>query len=81
MQIVSNDLRLDFENSLQVLDGLFEEAIALHIFQIADMLAEKRVLSLRQADRILQLSADRQNRWHVFFEKHWTWTNPRDRRS
>ena len=61
--------RRDFQNALQMLDRFLEEAVALCVLQIADVLREKRVTAFGQADGVLQFAADSQNRWHIFAQK------------
>ena len=70
MEIVGDDAGLDFKDAFEMVDRLLKEIITLHIFQIADMLAEKRVLALRQANRVLEFSAHCQDGGYVLFEKH-----------
>ena len=53
----------------QVLDGFFEETVALQIFQVANVLAEEGVLSLGQADCVLQFAAHREHRRHFVLQK------------
>src|SRR5271157_5031161 len=71
MQIVSNGQRRNLQNALQVFDGLFEEAVAFCVPEVPDMLREKGVPALGQADSVLQLAADGQYRWHFLAQKNW----------
>jgi hypothetical protein len=61
VEIVGNDLRLDFKDSLQMLYGLFEESVALEIFKVANVLAKESVLALGKADGVLEFSAHGKN--------------------
>src|SRR5208337_1947437 len=71
MQIVSNGQRRNLQNALQVFDGLFEEAVAFCVPEVPDMLREKGVPALGQADSVLRLAADGQYRWHILAQKNW----------
>ncbi len=71
MEIVGNHLGLNFQDALQVLDGFLEEVMALKIFQIADVLAEKSFAAARDADSVLQFCANGQNGWGFVFEGNW----------
>jgi hypothetical protein len=53
-----------------MIDGLGEEVKGGHIFQIADVLAQKGLVLSRHADRILQSGATGQYGRHLFFKKY-----------
>src|SRR5271157_1436851 len=73
MQIVSNGQGGDLQNALQVFDGLFEEAVAFCVLEVPDMLREKGMAALGQADGVLQFAADGEYRWHILAQKNWHW--------
>ena len=51
-------------------DGIAEEIETLDVFEIADMLAQECEVAARQADRILQFSADRKNLREFFVQSN-----------
>ena len=69
MQIVSNHLGLHFQDSLEVLDGFFEKAIAFQIFQVADVLAQERFAATHHAHGVFQFAANRQDRLRFVFQR------------
>src|SRR5208337_3103274 len=70
MQVVSKELRLNLENSLEAGNGALKEAVALQVLQVADVLAKKSVAAFRQTHGVFELSADRQDRRQVLVQKH-----------
>ena len=74
--------RRNLKNALQMLDRLLEEAIALYVLEVADVLREKRVTAFGQANGVLQFATDSQHRWHIVAQKRPArGTNPRERRN
>ena len=57
MQIVRNRLRFYAKQFLQILQRLLKEDQRLEVLQVADMLAENRVASLRQAEGVFQFGS------------------------
>src|SRR5215469_17838869 len=70
MKIVGDDLRAYFEDSLKMRDRLFEEFIALQIFQISEVLTQEGVLALGEADGVLQFAAHGEDGGHFLAQKH-----------
>ena len=76
VQIIGDDLRLDFKNAFEVLDGLVEEGITFDIFQIANVLAQERMLALGEADGVLKFASHGQHRREIVFEEDWNRDKP-----
>jgi hypothetical protein len=53
-----------------MIDGLGEEVMGRHVLQIADVLAQKRLILPRHADRIFQFGAAGQYGRHLFVQKY-----------
>src|SRR5438477_10433675 len=70
MKIVCDQFWLDLQDFFEVLDSFFEEFVAFEIFQITNVLTEEGVLTLRQADCVLQFSADGENGRDFVAQKH-----------
>src|SRR5271165_6345554 len=70
MQIVGNGDWCYLQDALQMLDGLFEKAIALRILEIPYMLREKGVPAVGQADGVLQFTTNGQHRWHILAQEN-----------
>ena len=70
MQVVGDDRRSNFQNSLEMLDGLVEEAVTLRVLQISNVLAQERVFALGQANRVLKLASHRQHRRLFVFQEN-----------
>src|SRR4030066_588541 len=61
MKIVRNGFRLDFQNLLEMFDGVLKEIKSRCILQIANVLAEKDRLIARQSAGIFQLRSASQD--------------------
>ena len=61
MQIVSDDLRLDFVKARQICDGAREGVVRLLCRQIADVLTYEHIPLYAQRDRILEMRSDGEN--------------------
>jgi hypothetical protein len=59
VQIMRDQSGLDLEDALEMIDSLLKETVAREILQISDVLAQKRMLPFRKADRILEFAANR----------------------
>src|SRR5215469_10105591 len=70
MKIVGDDLRAYFEDFLKMRDHLFEEFVALQIFQISDVLTQEGVLALGETDGVLQLAAHGEDGGQFRAQKH-----------
>src|ERR1035437_7058298 len=70
MKIVGDDLRLDFENPLQVLDRFVEKTITFHVLQISDVLAQESVLSFGEADGVFEFASDSQHRGMIVLQEN-----------
>jgi hypothetical protein len=53
MEIVSDDLGVDFENALKMIDALLKEFVAFEVFEIADVLAEEGFTAAKDTDSVL----------------------------
>src|SRR5579864_1211972 len=71
MQIVSDNLGPDFQNAFQMSNDFFEELVACRIFQIANVLAEKGMLTFCETDGIFQFATHRENSWKLLLQKNW----------
>src|SRR6185437_2556274 len=70
MKIIGDAFRHDLQHLLKVMNCLFKELEALEILEITNVLAEKGVLALRKADRVLQFASDRKDTGHFLMQKH-----------
>src|SRR5579884_772331 len=61
MKIAGEELGIEFEDTAHVVHSLFEKRVALEIFEITDVLAEKGLAAACEADSVLQFTADREN--------------------
>src|SRR5450759_3707327 len=70
MKIVGDDLRLDFEDQLQMLDRFVEKTITFDVFQISDVLAQEGLISFGEADGVLEFASDGQHRRLIVLEEN-----------
>src|ERR1035437_9159366 len=70
MKIVGDDLRLDFENPLQMHDRFVEKSITFHVLQISDVLAQESVLSFGEADGVFEFASDGQHRRLIVLQEN-----------
>src|SRR5271165_7003387 len=68
MKIVGDHSRLHFEDALEMFDRLPKKAIALQVFEIADMLAEKCLRAANHADGVFQFATDSEDRWRFLLD-------------
>ena len=62
MQVVRDELRLDVEEALEMLDAIGERPQRLRVLQVADVVGHERMVTLSQAERVLQLGTAGQHR-------------------
>src|ERR1700736_968911 len=66
MQIMSDSLRVDIEETLIVFNALTQRGQGLQILQITNVMTDKRLASLAQAKGVLQMTtAGKERRWQV----------------
>ncbi len=62
MEIVGDAFGLDFENPLEVCDGVLEGTERFQVLQVPDVLAEEGLAASNEAYRALELSSDTEHR-------------------
>src|ERR1700678_1781730 len=76
MQIIRSHARFYAKHVLHVFECLFKKAHRLVVLQVANMLAENRIPILRQAESVLQLTAERENLFHRYLQIDRLWHKP-----
>ncbi len=68
VEIVGDGGGVDFEDLLEVVDGLLEEVVGGEVFEVADVLAQEGVGASGEADGVLELASDGEDRRDGFAE-------------